>query len=274
MKLFILPFDHRSSFLKILEKPNKKTVEELKNIIFTGFLKVYETYKTKKDLAILVDEKYGSKIIKFAKENKIQLCLPIEKSGKEILELEYKDLKEIKKIDPDYIKVLIRYNPLNIEINEKQDIVLKKINTFCEKNNYKLILELLVPPTEDDLKLTTNYDKYLRLNRTCQAIQEIQETIKVDIWKLEGFNEKGWKEINKIIKNKSQIIFLGRGESKEKVRKWLMESKKIKNIIGFAIGRTIFIDPIKEYAEKKIDENKASDEVAKRFKYYIDLFNK
>jgi len=274
MKLFILPFDHRSSFLKILEKPNKKRVEELKQIIFIGFLKAYQEYKPKKDLAILVDEKYGSKIIEFAKENKIKLCLPIEKSGKEVLELEYKDLKQVNKIKPDYIKVLVRYNPLNVEINEKQSLVLKKINDFCKKNKYKLILELLVPATKDDLKLSTNYDRYLRLSRTCQAIEEIQDSVKVDIWKLEGFNKKGWEEINKVIKNKAKIIFLGRGESKQKVKKWLIEAKNSKNIIGFAIGRTIFMDQIKEYNENLITAEEASSKIAKNFKYFIDLFNK
>jgi myo-inositol catabolism protein IolC len=272
MKLFILPFDHRASFLKILEEPNKKKVEELKQIIFNGFLKVYTGYKKKKELAILVDEKYGSAIIKYAKEKNITICLPIEKSGKDILELEYKDLNEVKKINPDYIKILIRYNPFNIKINEKQINILKQADIFCKKNNYKVILELLVPPTEDDLKLTRNYDKYLRLDRTCRAIDEIKESIKVDIWKLEGFTRKGFDKINKV--TNSKIIFLGRGESKEKVKKWLIESKNVKNVIGFAIGRTLFLDVIKKYSKGLIDKEKASQEIADNFKYFIDLSNK
>jgi len=265
MKLFILPFDHRSSFLKILEKPNKKKVQALKQTIFEGFLDIYNNYKNKKELGILVDEKYGSEIIKYAKEKGITLCLPIEKSGKNILELEYKDLNEINKINPDYIKVLIRYNPINLKINEKQITVLKKVNEFCLDNNYKLILELLVPPSKEDLKITKNYDKYLRLDRTLQSIEELQEFAKVDIWKLEGFNRKGWNEINKILANDAKIIFLGRGESKQKVKKWLIEAKNEKNIIGFAIGRTVFMEALKK--------EKASERIAKNFKYFIDLWN-
>ncbi|MDD4358246.1 MAG: DUF2090 domain-containing protein [Candidatus Pacebacteria bacterium] len=272
MKLFILPFDHRTSFLKILEKKSKKKVEELKQIIFDGFLDVYNNYKKKNELAILVDEKYGSKIIAYAKEHNISLCLPIEKSGKEILELEYKDLDEVKKINPDYVKVLLRYNPFNIKINKRQIKVLKRINDFITKNNYKLILELLVPMAKEDIKLTKDYDKYLRLYRTLQAIEEIQENIKVDVWKLEGFNKKEWKEIIKI--TESKIIFLGRGESKEKVKKWLKAAKQEKNIIGFAIGRTIFMDSIKKYNEGLISKEKAKKEISKNFKYFIDLWNK
>ena len=272
MKLYILPFDHRSSFIKLLNKPDKKKVQELKQIIFDGFLKVYNNYPKKKDLGILVDEKYGEEIIKFAKEKKITFCLPIEKSGKKVLELEYKDLKKIKEINPDYIKILIRYNPLNIKTNKKQLLTLKKVDAFCFKNEYKVILELLVPPTKKDLKLTKDYDRYLRLERTIGALKEIQENIKVNIWKLEGFNEKEWKEINKI--TKSKIIFLGRGESKNKVIKWLLQAKKSKNIIGFAIGRTTFLEPITKYIEGSFSKEKASLKIANNFKYFIDLFNK
>jgi len=35
----------------------------------------------KKDLAILVDEKFGSDIIKQAHQKNITLCIPVEKSG-------------------------------------------------------------------------------------------------------------------------------------------------------------------------------------------------
>jgi len=272
MKLYILPFDHRSSFTKLLEKPNKKKVEELKQIIFEAFLKVYNNYSKKKDLGILIDEKYGKGIIEFAKKNKITLCLPIEKSGKKVLALEYKNLEEIKRINPDYIKILVRYNPLNVKINQKQLLILKKVNAFCLKNKFKVILELLVPPTEKDLKSTKDYDRCLRIERTLTAIKEIQENIEVSIWKLEGFNEKQWKEINKV--TKSKIIFLGRGESKIKVKNWLLRAKNNKNIIGFAIGRTTFLEPIKKYLQGSLSREKTSLKIANNFKYFINLFDK
>ncbi len=270
MKLYILAFDHRSSFSNLFK--NKNEIEKAKQIIFSAFLKVFNEYKHKENLAILIDEEYGEKVIKKAKQNNIKIYLPIEKSGKNILELEYKDLNEIKKINPDYIKILIRYNPLNIEINKKQISVLKKINDFCLKNNFKILLELLVPPEKEDLLLTKNYDEDLRFQKTKQAIIEIKDHIKVDLWKLEGFKKNEWKEITKLINSK--IVFLGRGAEKEKVKEWLIESKNIKNIIGFAIGRTIFLEPIKEYSKKLLNKEKTIQKIAENFKYFIDLADK
>lgn len=270
MKLFILPFDHRSSFLKISKK--KKEIQELKQIIFEGFLKVYEKYPRKKELAILIDEEYGEKIIKEAKEKNIQICLPVEKSGQDIFQLAYRDLNKIKKINPAYIKVLVRYNPFNIEENKKQLKSLKVLNSFCGKNNYKLMFELLVPPTKLDLKLKKDYDKYLRFDRTLQAIEEIQKEIKVDIWKLEGFKASQWEEIIARIDKKAKVIFLGRGESKQKINQWIKEAKDTEGIIGFAIGRTTFLSPIKKYLAKKISREKCSLEIAKNFKSFIARF--
>lgn len=62
--LYILPFDHRSSFFKnIMElknAPTKKDLElakKLKQIIFEGFLLALNGFEDKKNFAILVDEK-------------------------------------------------------------------------------------------------------------------------------------------------------------------------------------------------------------------------
>ena len=47
---------------------------------------------------------------------------------------------------------------------------------------------------------------------------------------------------------------MGRGESKDKVKEWLAVGAKIPGIIGFAVGRTIFWDPLVEYKAGKIDQ--------------------
>jgi myo-inositol catabolism protein IolC len=270
MKLFILPFDHRSSFFKIAK--NKKEIEEAKQIIFNAFLKIYENYSPKKELGILVDEKYGKKIIKQANDKKIITCVPVERSGLEVFQSGYKDLNKIKELSPSYIKVLVRYNPFNIKENKLQLKRLEKVSEFCKENKYKIIFELLVPPTKEDLKLSTDYDKHIRLDRTLQAIQEIQEKVDVHIWKIEGFSKKGLEAITNITNKK--IIILGRGENKQKVKTWINNAKEFNQIIGFAIGRTLFQNELEKYLENKISKEKAEKNIANNFLYFINLWNK
>ncbi len=278
-ELLILPFDHRSSFLKdilgITTKPNKEQIDEvkeLKKMIFDGFLLAADKEKS---FGILVDEEYGEDILREAKKRKIITCLPVEKSGEKLLKLNYskKFEEHIDKFNPDFVKILIRYNPLNKKDNQKQLKVLSQIDAFCQKRKYKVILELLVPPTKEELNIK-NYEKDIRAIRTIGAINEIKEKIEVSIWKLEGFEKDQWKEVIKETNKNSKIIFLGRGEDKKKVTKWMKAASGHKEIIGFAIGRTIFLETLKKYFSKKISREVAVKSISKNFKEFIDLWRK
>ncbi|MFA5080625.1 MAG: DUF2090 domain-containing protein [Candidatus Paceibacterota bacterium] len=283
-KLYILPFDHRSSFSKDIlgvENPNnsqKKKIEQLKMIIFKGMITALKDRKDKNDFSILIDEKYGKKIIENAQENKIKICLPVEKSGENQLKFDYgKKFKEhILKIKPDFVKVLVRYNPKNAKINKKQLKTLSELSFFCKKNKFKIILELLVPPTEQNLKICKDkisYDKKLRAQKTAESIKEIKTVINPAIWKLEGLDKKQWEFIIKETE-KAKIIILGRGEDDKKVRQWLRDAAKFNQIIGFAIGRTIFMSPIKKYHSKEINAEKASSLIAKKFLSFVSIWEK
>ncbi|MFA5368812.1 MAG: DUF2090 domain-containing protein [Candidatus Paceibacterota bacterium] len=281
--LFILPFDHRSSFFKnimgIKGKPSQKNIQqakELKKIIFNGFLAGIQGFKNKKDFGILIDEKTGDEIISKAKKEKIIICLPVEKSGHSF-DFEYGNNfgEHIKKIKPNFIKALIRYNPENISLNKKQLKKIKLLDDFCKKNKYPLIIELLVPPTPNDLKIygIKKYEQKIRIIKTIEAIKEIQNISIPTIWKLEGFNKKDWLKIIDTTR-KSKIIVLGRGESTQNVIKWLSDASLFDEIIGFAVGRTVFAEPLISYLNGDISKNEASLWIAVKFSFFVDLWQK
>ena len=268
-QLIILPFDHRSSFLKDITNQKRK-VREMKEMIFDAFLL---SIKNKRDFAILVDEELGENVLLRAKKENIKICLPVEKSGQKELKLEYGDdfQKHIKKFDPEYVKILVRYNPSNIEINKRQLEVLSKIGNFCRENKYKVLLELLVPKSKEEIDIK-NYDTLLRYKKTIEAIKEIKAKIKVSVWKLEGFSKKQWENVIKSTNKGSKIVLLGRGEDKSKVSKWMRDASGYKEIIGFAIGRTIFLEPLKEYQNNKATKEETIKKISDNFNYFINLW--
>lgn len=280
--LYILPFDHRSSFFKnilgVKEIPVKSDLElakKLKKIIFDGFLLSLKDFKDKSDFAILVDEKTGNNVLSEAKKQKIKICLPVEKSG-QLFDFEYgKNFGEhIKKIQPDFVKALVRYNPDNVLINKKQLEKISQLSDFCKKEKYHLLIELLVPPTSADLKKygAKNYEQKIRFEKTIQAIDEIETVAKPSIWKLEGFSKPNWDKIVKHIDNRAQIIVLGRGEKDEQVRQWLKDAAQIKDIIGFAIGRTIFSESLKSYLNEEISDHEAALWIAVKFSFFVNFW--
>jgi len=284
-QLLILPFDHRSSFSKDLlgatgklTNKQKKEIEKLKQIIFAGFLKTAKQYPKDKNLGILVDEQFGLKILSQAKKIGITTCLPMEKSGQPEFQIEYGNSfkQHIEKIKPDWIKVLVRYNPLNTAVNQRQITELKKVNQFCKKNKYPLLFELLVPPTDKDLKLAgsqAKYDQLLRPKRTIQAIKEIKRHISVDIWKMEWLSVKDWPKAIKTINKNAKIIILGRGENEKLVKGWLKAAAGFDQIIGFAIGRTVFFNALKKYLAKSATSQQTIDAIAKKFNSFIKFWD-
>ncbi len=283
--LLILPSDHRSSLARDLlgatgelTNDQKKKMSLFRDIVYSGEIKVVRKYSNRKDFGVLFDEEFGSKVIKKAKRFGVVVAIPVEASGKKELELDYGDDfgQHIKKMNPDYVKVLIRYNPSNKKINLRQLKILKKIDKFCRANDYKVMLELLVPATKNDLKKfgsQENYDKKLRLEKSIKAISEMREVIKVEIWKLEWFSRSGWNKVARVIGDDERMIMLGRGGNKQQVKKWLIDATSCKKVIGFAIGRTIFLQSLKDFVGKKITKRQAIDKIAGNFDFFVNIWN-
>src|SRR3989338_8582994 len=87
-KLYILPFDHRQSFLKILGLDKKELTDteiaeaaDYKHLIYEGFLLAWEEGVSKASAAILVDEQFGAQIQEEARALGIIRILTAEKSG-------------------------------------------------------------------------------------------------------------------------------------------------------------------------------------------------
>jgi 5-dehydro-2-deoxygluconokinase len=285
MSLLILPFDHRSSFsskiLGLKGKPNQEEIQkikDLKKLIFEAFLEVRDRDDSPEELAILVDEQYGAEIINEANEKGITTAVGVEKSGQKVFTFEYgNDFgKHIEKLKPDYVKVLVRYNPENKRANKKQLKRLKKLSNYCVQNDKKLLFELLVPPTKRDKNSEKNFDTKIRPAKTKTALEEIQKQLEVSVWKLEGFDHKGWDLVLEAFPKKTrknlEIVVLGRGEDEEKVKFWLNEAANFNETVGFAIGRTIFMKPLLKLLNKEINREEAKNEVAKNYRTFIDLW--
>jgi myo-inositol catabolism protein IolC len=291
-ELLILAFDHRASFVeKMFEIKNrqptseeKRQIEDYKKVIFEGF-KLALKKKVPKDIAgLLVDEEYGTSILCEAKKEGLQFAMPIEKSGQEEFDFEYGEnfAKHIEDFDPTYVKVLVRYNPeSDAVLNKRQLVRLKKLSDYLTEKKRTFLFELIVPATPAQLaKLggsKEKYDQELRPKLMVTSLKEIQAAgVEPAIWKLEGLDEP---ESAKAVVKQAQsggrkvgVITLGRGESKEKVQEWLKVGAKIPGIIGFAVGRTIFWQPLADLRAGKASRKEAVVKVAQNYVEFTELW--
>jgi 5-dehydro-2-deoxygluconokinase len=293
--MFIMPFDHRGSFQEklfgIKGQPTAEQTAEIssyKKIIYDGFLMAIAAGVPKEKAGILVDEQFGSEILKLAKAGGYMTACPAEKSGQDEFDFEYgaEFGAHINKFQPTFVKVLVRYNPEgDANLNKTQNERLKKLADYCHSHGNKFMFELLVPATKEQLAKfggdTARYDKELRPKLMGEAMIQSQNAgVEADVWKLEGIdNEADFHKVAAIARNTPArknvgVIVLGRGENAEKVKLWLSTAAKVPGLIGFAVGRTIFWEPLKGVKDGKWSREQASKMVCDNFKGFCDLWTK
>ena len=214
---------------------------------------------------MLVDEQFGSNIPEQAREHGLKLAMPVEKSGQDEFDFEYGDdfPAHIEKFNPDFSKVLVRYNPDGDAAHEQGAGSRGSSGSadWLHENDRKFLFELLVPATEEQLASvggdSDRYDAELRPELMRRAIEELQNAgVEVDIWKIEGVDERSdaamLAEQARTGPGREGVtcVLLGRGASTEKVEQWLEEAAPVEGFIGFAIGRSIWWDALKGFLNR------------------------
>lgn len=289
--LYLLPFDHRATFQKELllhdraMPGDREKIALYKEVIYEAFEQALALGVPADGAAVLVDEEFGAGILTDAREKGYVSCLTVEKSGETEFHFQYEDFRaHIRNFNPTFAKVLVRYNPDgDWALNRRQRSRLKLLSDFCRAEGYKLLLEALVPPTPAQLSATLGdrklYDRELRPLLTHRLMRELQEEgIEPDIWKLEGSERaEDYAKAAAIAQNSRArsdvgVIILGRGEGKEEVVKWLKAGRGIRGIVGFAVGRTIFLEPLRALHAGAMSREETADVIARHYLYFYDIF--
>ena len=291
-ELLILAFDHRSSLIEKMfgikgrqpTKQENEQISEFKKIIFEGFKTALKEGIPKEIAGLLVDEEFGASILKEAKKSGLTFAMPMEKSGQEEFDFDYGEdyPLHIEEFDPTLVKVLVRYNPEgDIMMNKRQLMRLRSLSSYLQSIRKPFLFELLVPATKEQLSKLDEakeaYDRELRPKLMVEAIKQIQNAgVEPTIWKLEGVEKavdaKAVVSAAQRDERTAAVITLGRGESKEKVQEWLKVGARIPGIIGFAVGRTIFWQPLAEYEAGKLSKPATIEGIARNYTEFAKLW--
>ncbi len=295
-KLYILAFDHRGSFQKkwfgLEGDPSPEDTQRIadaKRVIYEGLEKALEKGAEPSVTGALVDEQFGepSGIQQAAKDRGLKLAMPVEKSGQNEFDFEYGDDgfgEHIESFDPDFSKVLVRYNPeADAETNERQIRRLKTLSDWLHANDRKFLFELLVPAEESQLEQvggdTDRYDAELRPELMRRAIEDIQNAgIEVDIWKIEGVDERSDAEMlakqTRSGEGRENVVcvLLGRGANDDKVDHWLTQAAPVEGFVGFAIGRSIWGDALKGFIDGALDRDIAAGQIAENYLRFVRVY--
>jgi myo-inositol catabolism protein IolC len=293
--LYIQPFDHRGSFQTkmfgwkgTLTEEQTAQVAAAKQVIYDGFKVAIAAGVPEEKAGILVDEQFGAAILRDAAANGYTTACPAEKSGQDEFDFEYGEEfgKHIEAFRPTFCKVLVRYNPEGEKaLNQRQSARLKRLSDYLHSESQRFFMfELIVPAEKAQLDRVNGdkhaYDAEIRPGLMAQTIEELQDAgVEPDVWKIEGLDQR--KDCERIVatarrnnRDKVGCIILGRGEDDKKVNEWLTTAATVPGFIGFAVGRTVFWEPLVAWREKKTTREEAVSEIARRYQKLVETFEK
>jgi 5-dehydro-2-deoxygluconokinase len=293
-KLYILAFDHRGSFQKkmfgIEGDPTPEQTDQIadaKLLIYEGLEKATEQGVDPHATGCLVDEQFGEPkgVPQKAKDAGLLLAMPVEKSGQDEFDFEYGDDfgAHIERFDPDFSKVLVRYNPEGDPgMNQRQTERLKRLADWLHDHDRKFLFELLVPAEDHQLEKVggdaDRYDAELRPELMRRTITEFQDAgVEADIWKIEGIDtQEDCERIAQTCRRDGRdgviCVVLGRGANDDKVDHWLRQGAPVEGYAGFAIGRTIWWDALKGFKDGDLERDDATSQIAEKYLRFVQVY--
>lgn len=275
--LFILAMDHRGSFGKTLfdvrdESPTPDQLDRMtaaKSLIFAGLRQVTPSVGRP---GVLVDEELGSAVIEAAK-GAVVLAIPIEASGHDWFTLQYGHdwLDHVLAVRPDYAKVLVRDNPAFAAGDRSAQLDrLAAVSAGLDAAGIPFLYELLLPATDGQLASVDGsadrYDRDVRPALVTQVIADNQKAgVEPTLWKVEGLETVSAAREVAAQAGDADLIVLGRDAPESRLDHWLEVAAQVDSFVGFAIGRSIWEEPIRRHNTGELTDEAAAAEIGARY---------
>jgi myo-inositol catabolism protein IolC len=97
------------------------------------------------------------------------------------------------------------------------------------------------------------------------------------VWKIEGLErEEDGRAVVDHARSGGRghvlCVVLGRGADRAAVERWLRVGSTVQGFAGFAIGRTIWFDPLKAWTGGDLPRDEAAGRVADAYRRMVDVY--
>jgi myo-inositol catabolism protein IolC len=294
-RLYILACDHRASFRRslfgeVLLSPGLVSrVQDAKAIVLEGLQWSLANGADRASAGLLIDTETSARLAARAKRAAISLTIPVERGGGgPVFDFDHGDAfgEHITRHDPDYAKALVRYNPDgDPEANALMRTRLRRLATWAGAHRRALMVELMVDPTPDQLSAVAGdagrYDTELRPGLTVRAIAELRAAgMSPRVWKLEGLDDEAHcrrvaaQVQDGLAPGSVWCVVLGRGAGWDQVRAWLATAAVVPEYRGFAVGRTLWMEPLRAYVAGHADRAATAERIGRGYLELVRVFQR
>jgi myo-inositol catabolism protein IolC len=291
-RLYVMAFDHRGSFERQLfgltHEPSSEEsarIADAKAVIYEGLRVALDAGVRRDAAAVLVDEQFGAAVARAAKTEGVMLAMPVERSGQDEFDFQYgRDFgAHIEAFQPDFAKVLVRYNTEgDADVNRRQAARLRRLADWLHARGRRFLFELLVPATPAQLASVggqaARYDAELRPSLMVGAIAQLQAAgAEADVWKIEGLDRRS--DCASVVaqarsggRDGVACVVLGRGAEAGQVDAWLRAAAGVPGYLGFAIGRSIWFDALRDWLAGACDRDAATRTIANNYRRFVGVY--
>ena len=252
--VFIFAFDHRSQLYDLARQAGapESRLPALKRLLVETVVQTENRLKLHGSLGALIDDRYGEDALHAATGRGWWLGRPVEQPGSNPVIFELgSSIGSVLEHWPkeQVVKCLIFYHP--DDAADRRLAQESQVRTLCEATNetgHELLLELIPGkgmPLEDDTILRS-MTRFYNLG------------IHPDWWKLPSLSAMQWAQIDELIETRDPysrgVVMLGLNAPIEQLIVSFEEAQSSRTCRGFAVGRSIFQDPAREWLNGLIDD--------------------
>jgi 5-dehydro-2-deoxygluconokinase len=269
-QVMALAFDHRSqceALVKEIGQPLSK-IGELKEIIGQAVLSVAKDFPGR--AGVLIDGRFGQSVLEHVTGRGLWIARPVELPGSRPLRFEVgaNIAQEMRAWPAEHTaKCLVFYHPDDDAAMKQEHLAtLAQLQEACIGTGHDLLIEVIPPKAmpSDDSTLP-------------RAVAEIYaHGLKPDWWKLPSMSDDGWRGVTNEIKTHDPycrgVVLLGLEAPEDELAAAFKIARRHPICKGFAIGRSIFMAPARDWLLGNCDAEAFAANVADNYRRLIEIW--
>ena len=253
-EVFAFAFDHRNQFFELAQTvgADEARLPKLKRLFVDAVAETEHALGLQGRIGLLCDDRYGQDALSAATGRGWWIGRPVELPGSNPLEFDRGRSVGTHLISwpaEHVVKCLVRYHPDDaIENRLDNEAQVHTLYDAVQASGHELLLEV-VPPAD----VPRAPDTVLRALKRFYNLGIYPEW-----WKLEPMVVEQWRAIDALIAERDPycrgVVLLGLSASVEKLAAGFRDARASASCRGFAVGRSIFLEPSRHWLAGEIDD--------------------
>ncbi len=253
-ELCIFAFDHRTQFFELAQSAgaDEARIPKLKRLLVEAVKQAERDCGATGRIGVLIDDRYGADALNEATGRGWWVGRPVELPGSMPLEFDRGRSVGTTLVHwpiEQVVKCLVWFHPDHpAELRLAQEAQLRSLDDACQASGHELLIEV-IPPRDPP----TREDTLLRAIKRLYNIGILPEW-----WKLAPQSPAQWAALEALIHERDPycrgVLVLGLNAPMESLKEGLATAAGNPLVRGFAVGRTIFHEPSRDWLAGSIDD--------------------